>query len=343
MAETLTIEIKDGGTTSGAGGGTSGRGGSYGKLPEPPGLMQAAMVAARPIMPNWALQAMSVYQNATKQLGAMPPAAPAAGGNSALTAAAVGGAARAATTLAVAAPAAPVAAGAAAGGAASAGVGAAAMAAVGGPVGLAIVVGLGVVGFGLKKVADAANKLSERLSPYSGSLAVARAQADVRQTLGDMRRANYLGTDLARFTTAQSNLSQSGQDLLASILKPLVPLVTKILDALTFVVDGINGMVAIITEIATFVGDLVTAIPGVSFLVDTADAMIETVKGIYKEIRGNKSDDLGDVEKMWGLLGMPMGFDAQRDTDRRLQEIPGLPGIPPGVFGAGPFFGGRMR
>lgn len=356
MAETLTIEIKEGAVTS-APGAPSGN-----RLPEAPGLMQAAWKAASPVMPAWMTQAMNVYQGAMKQMGgASPaPAAPASGGSS-LAAAAVGGVAKAATTLAVSAPAAaapaatvavaPAAASpaigagtaAVAGGAAAAGPGlaAGALAAVGGPVGLAVVAGLGVVAYGLKKVYDAANKLSDRLAPYSPSLAVARAEADVRQTLGDMRRANYLGTDLARFTAAQSQFSQSGQDLLANILKPLVPLVTSILNGLTLITDILNVLVDMIKDVVGFVGEMVMMVPGVQELINGLGELIEWVKKIYREyLRGKGSEADGTLE-IWSRFGMPPGFDAVRDTASRLRDAPNLPGSSmPAVGGGGFIFGG---
>jgi hypothetical protein len=79
---------------------------------------------------------------------------------------------------------------------------------------------------------ESLKRTAERLAPFSGELAVATAQADVAQTLGDLRRAQQLGSGLARFTEAESRLSQTAQDILATILERLVPIATDVLEQL---------------------------------------------------------------------------------------------------------------
>ena len=79
----------------------------------------------------------------------------------------------------------------------------------------------------------ALDKTSRELGQYHGGLAVANAMADVRQTLGDLRRAQLLGTDLARFRDASSRFENNAQDVLARAAQPLIGKATTVLDGLS--------------------------------------------------------------------------------------------------------------
>jgi hypothetical protein len=89
---------------------------------------------------------------------------------------------------------------------------------------------------------DAVHDTARRLSGFSPDLAVATAQADVAQILGDVRRAQQLGSGLTRFTEAESRLSQTAQDILASLLERLLPLATGILEVLANVLQSLPGL-----------------------------------------------------------------------------------------------------
>jgi hypothetical protein len=93
------------------------------------------------------------------------------------------------------------------------------------------------------------DETSRRLAGYNGTLAVAQAQADVRQIMGDIRRANSLGDPMAKYVEARSKLSDAGQDALAKILKPLLPLITKIVDLLTAATEGIGNVGGAVAEV----------------------------------------------------------------------------------------------
>lgn len=75
----------------------------------------------------------------------------------------------------------------------------------------------------------AVDQTAQRLAGYSGELAVASAEAEIRQVFGDIRRAQQLGSGLARFTEAQSQLSQTAQDIEAALLEQFLPLATETL------------------------------------------------------------------------------------------------------------------
>lgn len=107
-----------------------------------------------------------------------------------------------------------------------------ALAAVPGPVGMfasAITVATGAV----HGLIDGVKGYADKLSPFSAQLSVAQAQAEMRSTLGDLRRGQQMGPDLAKFVEQQSKLDQSWEDVKMAFMKKVVPVLTKILEFLT--------------------------------------------------------------------------------------------------------------
>lgn len=74
------------------------------------------------------------------------------------------------------------------------------------------------------------DNLAERLAPFSPALAMAEGQASGAQTVGDMRRAQRIGDELASFVQVRSQLEQAGEDLMVEVLKPLIPIATDLLE-----------------------------------------------------------------------------------------------------------------
>jgi len=68
----------------------------------------------------------------------------------------------------------------------------------------------------------------EQLAPYSGAIAGARAQANVRQIMGDIREANQLGDSIARLTDAQSRFN----DDIRKIMEPIKRVIAEVLAGL---------------------------------------------------------------------------------------------------------------
>jgi hypothetical protein len=87
---------------------------------------------------------------------------------------------------------------------------------------------------------DALEQTARRLAPFSGELAAAEALAETNRTLGDMRRAQRLGQELSQFTEARSRLSEAGEDATATLLRPIIPIATRVLTALAFTVELID-------------------------------------------------------------------------------------------------------
>jgi len=117
----------------------------------------------------------------------------------------------------------------------------------------------------LRSFGEALLQTAQRLAPFSADLSVANAMREVAQVTGDIRRAQQLGPDLARFVEAQSRLSQAGQDTLATLLRPLIPRFTAL-------VEGLAGALEVVDQAARkFLGEPAVA-AGVDFVEEILDA-----------------------------------------------------------------------
>lgn len=110
--------------------------------------------------------------------------------------------------------------------------GGAAIGAIAGPKGMIAGAIIGEkAGEAFKKVLgfyDNLSKVADRFSQYNGELAGAKANAEVIELLGDIRRSNVLGADLAKLTEANTRASQEAQDLLMNALRPMLPIFTAL-------------------------------------------------------------------------------------------------------------------
>jgi hypothetical protein len=91
--------------------------------------------------------------------------------------------------------------------------------AVAGPLGAA---GMDALVGAVRGMIDGLESLGKRLGEYSGQLAQANAEAELAQIMGDMRRAQYAGNELAKLSAESSRLSQVAQDALLKLVKPLI-------------------------------------------------------------------------------------------------------------------------
>ncbi|MCI0333546.1 MAG: hypothetical protein L0228_10025 [Planctomycetes bacterium] len=162
-----------------------------------------------------------------------------------------------------AAKAAPVA-GAAAGGAEAAG-GVAALGAVAGPAAIAVAALTAAVAAGvvvIQKSWDVLAGEADRLSGLSGPLSAARAGSEVRSEMADLRRANELGPQLARFENTRGRLDEKLADIQTKILGVLLRWFEKAEPAI---------------EAAIAAGDVVAA--SVPVIADTLEAQLAFMTG----------------------------------------------------------------
>jgi hypothetical protein len=107
----------------------------------------------------------------------------------------------------------------------------------------------------------ALDRTADRLAPFSAALSQAQAEAELAALEGNIRRADLLGEDLAKFVEARSKLSETAQDALAALLKPLIPIATDILEWLiravdfvmadlpNIIIDNTNGIIRALNEV----------------------------------------------------------------------------------------------
>jgi hypothetical protein len=167
----------------------------------------------------------------------------------------------------------------------------------------------------LRKFFDALDETSKKLAPYSGELAVAQAQTELAQIQGDMRRAQLLGGDLAHFTEARSRLSQTGQDVMADLLRPLLPLATSAVEMLTSILETLSAVIKGLEQF--FGGGQVWA------------AINEQLRAIERNTQPANENQFQD----WGQL-----ISATLSDDVRRRTAAGLPGRDDGGRRRGPNF-----
>ncbi len=76
------------------------------------------------------------------------------------------------------------------------------------------------------------NQTAERYGEYSPQIAGAQAQAEITQTLGDMRRAQTIAPELTKFLQAQSDIQQKIEDTKIRLLMKLMPAITHMVEIL---------------------------------------------------------------------------------------------------------------
>jgi hypothetical protein len=96
---------------------------------------------------------------------------------------------------------------------------------------------------------QAVDATAKRYGQYSPEISYAQAIAEVTQTLGDLRRAQELGPEMANYIRAQSELQQTMEDIKANLLVKLLPVVTKILQVVEGLMDGGGGIIEVIGEL----------------------------------------------------------------------------------------------
>lgn len=100
-------------------------------------------------------------------------------------------------------------------------------------VGLPIVVGLVTKAF--QGLINETHRLTERFAPFSAAITAAQANAELRRELNDIRRAQSAGPRLAEFTTSQSKLSETLEDMNTTFMKSVLPSMTEMSENTRFI------------------------------------------------------------------------------------------------------------
>lgn len=115
---------------------------------------------------------------------------------------------------------------------------------------------------------DGITATANRLAAYSPQLAIAQAQIEVGSLLADVRRAQQLGSGLTRFEAARQTLSQTAQDAMADALEKLLPIVTDILQIITYNINQLRDLPS-----NTY-----------NFFVDAINAIIDALNNVAQKI-----------------------------------------------------------
>jgi len=126
---------------------------------------------------------------------------------------------------------------------------------------LADKLGAGVKIFGqvlevLGNFTQAIDQIADRYSAYSPEISVAQALADVSQTLGDLRRAQEIGPEMAQFINEESKLRQQFENEKIKILRAILPFATDAMrllnDLMPFLDMGFKPILALLDAIHQF-------------------------------------------------------------------------------------------
>lgn len=128
-----------------------------------------------------------------------------------------------------------------------------------GPAGLALMVGFDLASKGVHKFAETVNEFVARgaeLAKYSGSISGARASANVRGILADIREANALGDSTASLTDAQSRLMTEIRDILLPIKRWVAEKLAGIMEQIADGIEDVGPQLTAMMELWTGVVDI---------------------------------------------------------------------------------------
>jgi hypothetical protein len=222
-------------------------------------------------------------------------------------------------------------AGGAAGGASAGLTGLAGLSAAAGPAGIAIAA-LGATalaaGYAAKQFADAMQAEANKLADWSESLSGAIAESDIARERAELRRADAIGPELAKFEKTRSEVANALYDIKTGVLdalltaiQPALPaievtarVVSTIPDSLRLVHETLGGVTAILT-------------------LDRADAAkhADNAEKLLKDISDKLTPEDADEIDPFTAAFLSMGL-----------AVPGAPatpapiGLPPGIVGGPP-------
>jgi hypothetical protein len=180
---------------------------------------------------------------------------------------------------------------------------------------------LGVAIGAVRAFSDGLSRTIDKMAQYSPDVAMAKAQSQVNEIMGDIRRSQKLGPELAQFAEARGRLGEKARDAMADILKRLLPLATKAMEWLikgvdwvmvdlpNFFIDAINGIIKAINKLGGSI-DLLERIAkntdpksGYNFTNPFVDDLFLSgqSKGFGPLERGHRGDDLLKMPGMEGF------------------------------------------
>lgn len=164
---------------------------------------------------------------------------------------------------------------------------------------------LGTATSALGSFMTALDGLIERYSQFSPQIAQAQAMNEIRQTFGDIRRAQQLGPQLTRFLNIQGEMQQKFEDIKVKLLLKLMPIANRLMEVAIKVADFFGNFDEKILEI---VSKILKMIP--LFGIDAGQALSE-MAGNLRTIR-MLEEEAARLEAMANdplnvILGTPPG------------------------------------
>jgi hypothetical protein len=171
--------------------------------------------------------------------------------------------------------------------------------------GLNPIVGATVQAFGA--LIQEIDKTVEKYGEYSPQIAQAQAIAEVRQTLGDMRRAQEAGDVLAKYVITKSDMQQKIEEIKMKALMQIVPVVTKILEVIEAIMpsgEGINTSISGLRDPLDMIAQSIESILGIERdkklpdVVDPTDILLNIVgpTGRYRNPTGQETPRSGGLD-----------------------------------------------
>ena len=105
------------------------------------------------------------------------------------------------------------------------------------------IAGLGLAAVAVKFQLNQLNTEIKRAKDINAAVAAATAQSEVRELMGDLRRARENQGALGGFVTARSQLLEEVRDLRAAFVGSIAPDLTRITQGLTAILNAINLIV----------------------------------------------------------------------------------------------------
>jgi len=94
----------------------------------------------------------------------------------------------------------------------------------------------------MSQMMDQFTAMADRYGQYNAGIAQAQAQAEMRQVMGDIRRAGESQDTLVQYIKTRSDLQQKVEDLKVKFMEAVEPIVQKLMEAMEGVVDILSSI-----------------------------------------------------------------------------------------------------
>lgn len=178
---------------------------------------------------------------------------------------------------------------------------------------------LGAMGDALGGVIRSLDETAHRLAQYSGPLAAQEALIEVRNIVRDIRRAEVLGDDLAKYLEQRQNVREKLEDIMTRLSVKLIPLVTSLLEIAENNMPVLEAMIELLGIIANNTTGFIGATTGGALQITAA---LQRLYDATKQPVGDPPDWLDKLQLSGTLPPAPM-------PNLPVLTPPGLPGTSP--------------